>query len=136
MVKKILFICKHNRFRSKVAEAYFKKINKNKTYCASSAGIIKHSAPFDKNQFNVAKSMGIIMKGPSRNLSEKLLEEQDIIINVADDVPEVLFNNKSYIKGEVYNWKIPDVLETTKIKAIEKTIQAIMKRIGKLEQEI
>ena len=30
MVKKILFVCKFNRFRSKVAEAYFKKINRNR----------------------------------------------------------------------------------------------------------
>ncbi len=26
----IIFVCKYNRFRSRVAEAYFKKINKDK----------------------------------------------------------------------------------------------------------
>ena len=31
MIKKnILFVCKYNRFRSKVAEAYFNSLNKNK----------------------------------------------------------------------------------------------------------
>lgn len=136
MKKNILFICKHNRFRSKVAEAYFKKINNNKSYVASSAGIIKHSAPFDKNQFKMAKSMGIIMRGSSRSLNEKLLKKQDIIINVANDVPMILFNDKSYVKGKVYDWEIPDVLNTTKIKDIRKTILAIMKKVEKLEKQL
>jgi len=47
MVKKIniLFICKHNLFRSQVAENFFNKLNKNKKYKSDSAGIIK----WDKN---------------------------------------------------------------------------------------
>ena len=35
---KILFICKYNRFRSRVAAAYFKKINKNSKIKVESAG--------------------------------------------------------------------------------------------------
>ena len=136
MVKRILFICKHNRFRSKVAEAYFKKINKNKSYVASSAGIIKYPGPFNKVQFNVAKSMSIIMRGSSRNLSNELLREQDIIINVADDVPGVLFNNKGYIKGEVYNWKISDVSGKIRKEDVEKIIKKIMKMVEKLEKKL
>ena len=37
----ILFVCKYNRFRSKIAEAYFNKINKNKLVSVKSAGIIR-----------------------------------------------------------------------------------------------
>ncbi|MFH1521454.1 MAG: hypothetical protein ABIF18_00690, partial [archaeon] len=59
-----------------------------------------------------------------------------IIINVANDVPAILFNNKEYVKGKVYNWKIPDVLDTTKINDIRKTILAIMRRVEKLERQL
>ena len=48
MTKSILFVCKYNRFRSRVAEAYFKKINKNKNISVKSAGIIKGNLPLDK----------------------------------------------------------------------------------------
>ena len=37
---KILFVCRHNRFRSKVAEAIFNKLNKNKEIQIESAGLI------------------------------------------------------------------------------------------------
>ena len=44
---KILFICRHNRFRSKIAEAYFNKINKNKNLIAKGAGIFPGKYPFE-----------------------------------------------------------------------------------------
>ena len=40
--KKILFVCKHNVFRSRTAEVLFNKYNKNKKYSANSAGLIKY----------------------------------------------------------------------------------------------
>ena len=46
---KILFICKYNAFRSKVAESYFNKMNKNKKIKAFSRGFIMGGAP-DKSQ--------------------------------------------------------------------------------------
>ena len=39
--KRILFVCKHNIFRSQVAENLFNKLNKNKKYISDSAGLIK-----------------------------------------------------------------------------------------------
>jgi protein-tyrosine-phosphatase len=36
---KVLFVCKHNRFRSKVAEAIFKKFTANLDVFADSAGL-------------------------------------------------------------------------------------------------
>ena len=35
----IIFVCKWNRFRSKIAEAFFKKYNKNKDITCFSRGI-------------------------------------------------------------------------------------------------
>ena len=44
----IIFVCKYNRFRSRVAEAYFNKINRNKNIHAYSRGVIRGDYPLDK----------------------------------------------------------------------------------------
>ena len=49
-ISKILFICRHNRFRSKIAEGYFNKINKNVK--VKSAGIFIGN-PLDKTQTKI-----------------------------------------------------------------------------------
>jgi len=113
-MKKILFICKYNRFRSRVAEAYFNKINKNKSIKAESAGIVRGSA-LNKKQIAVAKKeLGIDISGKPRSLTTKLLKWQDIIVIVADDVPPALFKeNKKYGK-KLIEWKIKDSLNSIK----------------------
>ena len=54
--KKILFICRHNMFRSRVAEEYMKKIS---DFNISSAGLIKCDFPSPINQFNAAKEFNL-----------------------------------------------------------------------------
>lgn len=104
---KILFVCKYNRFRSKIAESVFKKINKNKKHDSRSAGIIKGS-PINIKQKKIARTIGIDIKNPPRGLSTSLLKWQDIVIIVADDVPSEIFReNKRYGK-KLLIWKIPD----------------------------
>ncbi len=136
----ILFICKHNVFRSKVAEAYFKKINKNKEVKAESAGLIKADifSEIEKKliilQRKTAKEFGIDIEDGSKSLSIKLLKKQDIIIIVADDVPEYVFNNKFYLKPnlKIIVWKIPDVKgEESDEALIKEDILKIMKNIDK-----
>ena len=123
----ILFICRHNRFRSKVAEAYFNKINKNKDLVAKSAGIFVGSYPLDKQQKSISKKLGIKMKGKPQAISTKLLSWQDVIIAITDDLPKGLFNYSIY-KNKVINWKIPDE-EKNNAKNIEKIIKQIMKKV-------
>lgn len=55
---KILFICKYNAFRSRIAEEYFKKINKNSKIQVISRGFI----------------MGGNSDNEQREISNKLLE--------------------------------------------------------------
>ena len=98
MVKNILFICKYNRFRSKIAEYLFNKFNRNKNYKAKSAGLVKGS-PLNYFQKRVCKKIGIILKDPTTGLSSKLLKWQDILIIVADDVPPSIFR-ESRISGK------------------------------------
>ena len=127
---KILFICKFNRFRSKVAEAYFNKINKNSKHKAKSAGIIRGN-PLDKKQVSVARKMGININSKPKGLTSKMLAWNDTSIIVADDVPRgVLRDNKKYGKGLLV-WKIPDV-KTNKEKEIKNIVNRIKNRIDKL----
>ena len=71
----ILFICKHNRFRSKVAEAFFKKYNKNSKYEGYSAGLIPGPYPLDKEQTKVAKKFGIKLTGKPKPITTNLLRK-------------------------------------------------------------
>ncbi|MCR4323487.1 MAG: hypothetical protein NUV37_00765 [Nanoarchaeota archaeon] len=140
----VLFICKHNVFRSKVAEAYFKKINKNKNIKAESAGIIKSDSLTKpekilvKKQRETAKSFGIMVRGSSRNLKTSLLSKQDIIIITADDVPNI-FKGKFYLKPnlKVIKWQIPDVKGTKgDDKGILNSIQQIIQKVGRFVKEM
>lgn len=139
-MKNILFVCKHNVFRSKVAEAYFKKINKNKNLNAFSSGVIKGDFLNENQQKAVdlekatAKKLGINIKSKLTGLSISLLKKQDLIIIVADDIPKIIFNNKAYVK-KVICWKIGDykVCEEEHIRNI---IKKIMKKVDKLVNEL
>jgi len=106
-VKNILFVCKHNRFRSKVAEAFFNKFNKNKSYVASSAGLIPGGYPLDDLQVKVAKEFGIKFKGKPQAITTDLLRWMNLMIIVADNVPREIFKNKKYGREELV-WNIKD----------------------------
>jgi len=126
----ILFVCKYNVFRSRVAEFYFNKINKNKNVRAKSAGIIAGGVMGEKQRATVGKK-GLILEGKSKGLNTKILNWQNITIIVADDVPPIIFNkNKKYGKKTIV-WKIND----TKVKE-GKDIPAIMRRIKKKVEEL
>ena len=65
----ILFVCKHNVFRSRVAEAYFKAINQNKNLKASSAGPIK-GGDCSKNQKKALKEEKIKFISKTKRVTE------------------------------------------------------------------
>jgi len=143
--KNILFVCKHNIFRSKIAEAYFKKINKNKNIKLSSAGIIKGDLlnRLDKKlikiQKETAKVFGIEIGKSSKYLSISLLGRQDIIVVVADDVPKEIFKNKFYMKPDlkIMVWKIQDAKKgKDNRKIIKESIRKIMKKVDRLVRKL
>src|SRR3989338_5206494 len=106
-VKNILFVCKHNRFRSKVAEAFFNKFNKNEDYVAMSAGLIPGGYPLDELQVKVAKEFEIKLKGKPQAITTDLLRWMNLMIIVADNAPCEIFNNKKYGREEII-WKVED----------------------------
>lgn len=127
MKRNILFICKYNRFRSKIAEAIFKKLNKNRNNRVKSAGIIKGN-PIDTIQKNLGLRFRINIKNPTRGVSSKLLAWSDIIVIVADDVPISLFIKSKKYGKKLIIWKIQDTKSDDK-KEIEKVIKIIEKRV-------
>ena len=127
MIKLILFVCKHNRFRSKVAEAFFKKYNKNSKYEGHSAGLIPGHYPLDKTQREVAKEFGISLSGKPKPITTDLLRKMHTMVIVADNVPSEIFNNKKYHRNELF-WNIEDDY-SGKDEDIKKIIEKIETRV-------
>ena len=129
---KILFVCKHNKFRSKVAEAIFKKLNKNKEIKAKSKGVL-----LDEDSPYVApivvkfmKERGYIIGGKPKKIKINEINKYDLLIIVADNVDSNFFISFGF-KGKIVKWKIPDCDETD-YKCIKKDIDEIEKKIKEL----
>ncbi len=134
-MKKILFVCKYNRFRSRTAEAYFNKVNKNKNYKAESAGVIKGFLPLDKTQVRVGEEYGFSILGKPRTMNMEMLCDFDRIIIVANDVPKEIFSYKWY-KDKVIKWEIPDVVEGKNLAQNRSTVKMIMKKVDTLVKDL
>ena len=131
---KILFVCKHNRFRSKSGEAFFLKYNKDKKNEVKSAGVMLDPIfPFMHTNVVLALEK---MKAPpisekARQIDEKLIAWADLIIIVADNVNPEIFSGK---KEEV--WKVSDTDQSDvpgiakREKIIEKKVKQLIKRLG------
>lgn len=132
MKMKVLFICHHNRFRSKVAESYLKKINP--TVKVSSAGVIRGTYPLSEIEVSAARELGIKISGRPKSLSIKLLRKQDYVVVVADDVSLSLFDY-DFLKGKIVQWKITDEYYNDEEKARE-IVNQIMKKVEEFNKEI
>jgi protein-tyrosine-phosphatase len=134
---KLLFICKYNAFRSRIAEEYFKKINKNKKIEVISRGFIMDGRA-DKEQVKLAKSLlGIkIAKRNPLPVTLKVLEDADLIVIVANDIPKIMFNYKSgSLIKKVIIWKIKDEQYRNK-RNIKKIVLEIKRRIENLNKTL
>jgi len=144
MVKKVLFVCKHNLFRSQVAKTFFNRHNKNKKYSGEGAGVIK----WDKKDLvsnmgfrterKISKEYGINLKGDSRGLSSSVLKKIDILVVVADNVHPSIFKKDRAFNGKLIVWKIADVKDNdkNKEKIAHKTINFIENKIKGLVKNL
>jgi len=133
----ILFVCKYNRFRSRVAEAYFKKINKNKKNKARSGGIMVGAYPLNPKQVKAAAKLGIKISGRPEPVTTEKLIWQDITVIVADNVPKYLFDfNENNHKKKTIVWKIPDLRHGETEARIEEIIKMIIKHVDKFIGEL
>lgn len=134
---KLLFICKYNVFRSRISEEYFRKINRNRKIEVLSRGIIMGGKPDDEQIEIPRKILGVqINKRKPIPIAKKDLQEADLIIIVADDVPKLLFN---YHSGTLYEkirvWKLKDETHGNK-KNIQRITLEIKDKIEKLVREL
>jgi len=128
---KILFVCKYNRFRSQVAETYFRKINKNKNIKSYSAGVIDGTF-IAKSVKNIGKMLGLRINGKPKGINEKLLKEIDLLVIVANDVPKSLFDGKV---EKLMKWNIPDTSQDD-LYNIERISKMIMKKVDELNETL
>jgi protein-tyrosine-phosphatase len=122
-IKKILFVCKHNRFRSKVAEAAFNKYNKNRNIKAVSGGLFTGKPP-EKNVIDIGEKYGLKINNQSKPIKDEDFRSLDLVVIVANNVPASLFKGK--VK-KVIVWKIPDTTQDNKKRIEEITKQIIIK---------
>jgi protein-tyrosine-phosphatase len=127
----ILFVCRYNRFRSRIAEAYFKKINKNKNIKAKSAGLFK-GMKLSPGTIKEAKKFGLNINGRVNGLSSSLMKWQNMVVVVANDVPSQVFDKSRRLGKKVIIWKIKDANYKDK-KNIDKLIKKIIKRVKNLD---
>ena len=131
---RILFVCKHNRFRSKVAEAIFKKLNKNNNIFVESAGTIGSINPTNPNVIYIMKEKNYSIEGlPKKIDSLNDVKDYDLIVIVADDVDRGFFNGKS--KGRIIQWHISDC-EESDVNKIRETVNMIELKVKKLINSI
>jgi protein-tyrosine-phosphatase len=131
---KILFICKHNKFRSKVAEAIFNKLNKNKKIIAESAGIIgsEHFTP--ESVIRILKEKGYgVARMDARRVDSVKIKDFDMIVIAADNINSRFF--KDSFKGKIIWWKITDCIDTD-IEGIKERVDEIEKRIKEFIKEL
>jgi protein-tyrosine-phosphatase len=134
--KKIIFICKYNAFRSRVAEKYFNKLNKNKEWKAVSRGFIMGADP-DEKQFRIARTLlSVNINFKSKPVDLKELVEADKIVVVAKDIPNAMFDYWLVpLKKKVVRWDIKDEQNKNE-KNIKKIVFKIQKRVEKLVEEL
>ena len=128
----LLFICKHNQFRSKVAEALFRHYYKGEKVKTKSAGLITDFRfPYTgRGVMQVMRAKGISIRDDgARKLDSFLLKWADNVIIVADDVVPGMFRNKEMIQGKkVIIWPVKDVSERD-IPGIERKVNEIERNI-------
>jgi len=135
----ILFVCKHNRFRSKVAEALFRHHYKGDSVRAKSAGLtvdIMH--PYiGRGVHHVMKEKGISIRDDGAiKIEPFLLKWVDKLIIVADNVSPDMFRDKEMLGNKpVAIWAVSDTSETD-IEGIRWRVNEIEKKVLELINEM
>jgi len=120
-----------------VAEEYFHKLNKNPSIKAISRGLIMGGSS-DRIQRAIAKRMlgiDIAKRGP-KPLELPMLKKANLIVVVANDVPEVVFDYwKQPLMEKVIIWRVTDE-QMMKPKNIERIIRKIKVKVESLVRRL
>lgn len=126
---RILFLCEHNRFRSKVAETIFNRLNKNSKIKTKSAGTKPDYLLVARNVKKALKRFGAKRINPHpKKLTKSMIKEADLIVIIANNIK---LNKKDAGRKKVLVWKISDTSQNN-YKGILKRTKEIVKRVKKL----
>lgn len=122
---KVLFVCKHNRFRSKVAEAIFNHLNENSVNESRSRGMVRR----DVDEFVAEKTIQVMgEKGYTiGNTKAKLINSKDIewtdkIIIVADNA-----SSAGFPREKTAVWGIQDCSEFDEARIVDRVNEIELK---------
>jgi protein-tyrosine-phosphatase len=130
-------MCKYNAFRSRIAEGYFNKINKNPKIKVISRGFIM-GGNADKEQKFLAKQLLEIDIGKRNPLPVKLQEliDYDLIIVVANDIPKLMFDYQLVnLEKKLIIWRIKDE-QKKNTRNIKRTILEIKRKVDDLNKKL
>jgi protein-tyrosine-phosphatase len=130
MKKKVMFICKYNMFRSKIAEAYFKKLHPG--HPVRSRGIIAGRTNRHAKEIYLPKKLGLNIQSKPNSIKYSDLEWADLIVVAANNVPAKLFHSKR-TNAKVIQWNIPDVYPNTPEMKINDVILQVIRHVDKLK---
>ncbi|MBS3080714.1 hypothetical protein J4221_04535 [Candidatus Pacearchaeota archaeon] len=131
---KILFVCKYNRFRSKVAEIIASNIYNEIKVKSAGINIDKEKPYIAHDVLLILKEKGYLIKNEYRNskiINQRMINQSDKIIIVADNVENSFFENNNH---KIVRWEIEDVDEHDTIGKI-KTISIIEKKVKRIFKE-
>jgi protein-tyrosine-phosphatase len=130
---KILFVCKYNRFRSKIAEALLRLYCKDRNLKIESAGIERDfmhpNVPESVNQV-VAEMGAKVVSQDSQQVEPTLTDWADKIVIVADDV-----SNDDFPEEKVERWEVKDGNEYD-IESIRRGARKIDKKVKDLVKRL
>lgn len=136
---KLLFVCKYNAFRSRVAEEYFNRVNRNGSIKAASRGIIMggNSDHVEKRISRYLLGINIAKREPLP-LTIQDMRDADMIVVTADDIPKIVFNYLlRSIQKKLIIWKIKDEQAMNEknirdiILKIKRKVDALIKKLEK-----
>lgn len=138
-MKKIIFICKRNRFRSQIAKGLCNQLLPGNLEADSYGFLVREEdeiIPFSENPkvnetIKGLKEIGIdISEERSKNLSPEKLKDVDriVVLTEEEDIPDWFKNNYQYEHwDEVKNFPGSPTLEKTR-----ETIDLIKKRLSNI----
>jgi protein-tyrosine-phosphatase len=134
MKKNILFICKYNRFRSKIAESYFNNI-KSDDFSVKSAGIFLDCSQPDINEISAAKNQGIEIHQNFQSVSTDIWDWADLVVVVANNIPVEIFRKNNGFDKEILVWDITDN-HCSDLENMSNIIKSIISKVDNLFQEL
>lgn len=119
---KVLFVCKHNRFRSKVAESIFNKLAEGKAKAESRGLFLDEIRPYVEDiVIKIMKEKGYSIGGKPKQLEFQEMKQFDVLAVLSNGITKDFFDN---FKGRIFIWNVKDT-DASNIKEIHRIVDEI-----------